>query len=197
MIWKRPDLPRGAAADLDSIRETFETKRRKFSNGLLARDVMEGGAGVVVSGFFVFIWWRQGRADWPIGVALLLVLGVVGVFVRERLRARRGRLPAAAPLGARVDAYLADLRAQQRLMLAMWGWYLGPLSAAIALVMFVIVRSRPAWDIARDPRFLGAYFVFTALLMVGVWTINRRAVRQRIEPRIAELEKLRASLPSA
>ncbi len=197
MIWKRPELPLGAAADLASIRDTFEVKRRKFRNALLVRDVVEGGAGLLVVIALAFIWWRQGRSGWPIAAAIALVLGVVAVFVRERLRARRNRVDASAPLAHRLAGYIVDLQQQRRLMQRMWQWYFAPLGAAIFVVVLAIVRTRPAWDIGRDPRFLGGYFVFVGLLMVGVWLVNRDAVRRRIEPRLVELEKLRADLNSS
>ena len=110
MIWKRPELPLGAAADLASIRDTFEVKRRKFRNALLVRDVVEGGAGLLVVIALAFIWWRQGRSGWPIAAAIALVLGVVAVFVRERLRARRNRVDASAPLAHRLAGYIVDLQ---------------------------------------------------------------------------------------
>lgn len=197
MIWKRPELPLGAAADLASIRDTFEVKRRKFRNALLVRDVVEGGAGLLVVIALAFIWWRQGRSGWPIAAAIALVLGVVAVFMRERLRARRNHVDASAPLAHRLAGYIVDLQQQRRLIQRMWQWYFAPLGAAIFVVVLAIVRTRPAWDIGRDPWFLGGYFVFVGLLMVGVWLVNRDAVRRRIEPRLVELEKLRADLNSS
>jgi hypothetical protein len=37
---------------------------------------------------------------------------------------------------------------------------------------------------------MGGYFLFVALLMWGAWKLNRKAVQKRIDPRLAELEKL-------
>jgi hypothetical protein len=38
--------------------------------------------------------------------------------------------------------------------------------------------------------------VFCLLFFVVVWALNRRAVRVQIEPRLAELEKLKSDLLS-
>lgn len=194
MIWKREELPRGADADLATLRETFDAKSRKLAKGLLARDILEASAGVFGAGALALIWWKQGRAGWPTGVSIILVLGVSGVFLRERLRAHRSRLGPDAPMLARLEAEMAELRHQRRLFLGMWQWYLAPVGAAIVIVSLTIARSRPAWDISRDPLFLGGYFAFCGLLFWGVWVANRRAVRKRVEPRLVELEKLRADL---
>lgn len=194
MIWKRQELPRGADADLAGLRTTFETKSRKLANALLVRDVLEASAGLFVAAGMAFAWWKQGRAGWPIALAILLILGVTGFFVRERVRAHRHRPGPDAALLARLDAELAELRHQRALLINIWKWYLAPIAAAIVIVCLTITRSRPAWDVARDPWFLGGYFCCVALLMAAVWWLNLRAVRRRLEPRIAELEKLRAEL---
>jgi hypothetical protein len=194
VVWKRQELPRGADADVGKLRETFEVQSRKLAKSLLVRDVAEASAGILVSVVMVGIWWRQGTAGWPIGLAIALTLGVTGVFLRERLRAHRARVGPEAPVLTRLEAEIAELQHQRRLLMGVWKWYLAPLGAAIVIVRLTIARSRPAWDIARDSRFVGAYFLFCALLFWLAWLMNRRAVRKRVEPRIAELEKLRSDL---
>ncbi len=193
-VWKRQEPPRGADADLAALRETFAAKSRKSANALLARDVLEGSVGLLVCAAMVFMWRIQGRTGWPIGIAILLVLGVTACFARERIRTYRTKLGADAPMLAKIEADIAELHHQRRLLLGIWKWYLGPLGAAIVMVCLTITRSRPAWDISRGWPFLGSYFLFCLLLFVAVWALNRRAVRVQIEPRIAELEKLKSEL---
>jgi len=194
VVWKQQELPRGADADVAKLRETFEVQSRQLAKSRLVRDVAEASAGILVSVVMAGIWWRQGRAGWPIGVAIALTLGVTGVFLRERRRAQRARVGPEAPVLTRLEAEIAELQHQRRLLMGMGKWSLAPLGAAIVIGCLTIARSRPAWDPARDPRFLGAYFLFCALLFWVVWLMNRRAVRQRVEPRIAAWEKLRSAL---
>jgi hypothetical protein len=196
MIWKRQELPRGADADLATVRETFDAKSRKLAKGLLARDSLEAAAGIFVAGVLAVIWWKQGRAGWPIGVSIALVLGVSGIFVRERIRAHRIRVGPEAPFLARLEGDIAELRHQRRRLLGLGKWSLAPLGAAIVIGALTIARNRPAWDISRDPIFLGGYFAFCAFLFWGLWLANRRSVRRQFDPRIAELEKLRCDLRS-
>ncbi len=191
-VWKRQELPRGADADLASLRETFETKSRKLGRALLVSDIAEAAAGVLVSVALGFIWRQQGVKGWPIAVAILLTLGVTAVFIRERVRAHRRRLGLDAPLLLKIEADIAELRHRRRLILNVWWWYLTPLGAAITIVCLTIARQRPYVDWV----FLSAYFVFCAVLFVGIWAMNRRAVRKQLEPRLAELEKLRSDLLS-
>jgi len=203
-IWKRQELPMGARADLSVIRRTFEEKRQKLEFGLLLRDTLEGWGGVLAALFYGFLWWRLGRAAWPIGIAMVLGLAVSLVFLLERRRAKRRRLGSDAPLLERVDAYLDLLRHQRTMLLNIGTWYFLPIIAGglIAAGTTHGIMSR------RDPPgFTAAVWADPAarawvIALVGVsvtatllaWLSCRRAVRKRIEPRIEELEKLRREI---
>jgi hypothetical protein len=202
-VWKRQELPRGAQAGLADLRATFESKRRKLAGSLLVRDILEAAAGLLVAGVFGQIWWHIGAAGWPLALAIGLILGVAGFFTRERFRARRLRLGADAPLLAKIDADIGELRHQRRLLLNLWSWYLAPIAVAMVIVVVTIARLLPP-DFLKALRnspsalaLIAFYFVvIVPLCFWGAWAINRRVVRKGIEPRLAELEKLRADLLS-
>jgi len=193
-IWKRQPLPRGEAAGLTELKDSFESKRRKMAAALVGRDWIE----LVACGIGVFAYikyWQQvGPSGWPMGLAILLILGVAGVFIRERLRSRRNRLDAGASLLAKIEADLAELRHQRRLLQRVWAWYILPCGLAVLIHSIVIVRHARPWDAIRGPLGLCALGLMVALLCWFVWAINRRAVRKQFEPRIAELEKLHRDL---
>ena len=203
MIWRRQEPPIGATADLAMLRETFETKRRKLARGLFARDLLEAAAGLLVAGVFSDMGWHMKSNGWPIAVAVVLVLGVTGFFVRERLRARRQRLGPDAPLLAKLEAEIAELRHQRRLLWNVWPWYLGPIVAAWTIVGVTAVAAAFAQtnvvgrEMLKHPLvlgFLGGYVLLCLGLFWGVWKLNRRAVRTQIDPRLEELEKLQRDL---
>ena len=106
--WKRQELPVGANADLKSLQETFETKRRKLAATLMARDCLEATTGILVSGLLAYFWWHFGKEGWPMAFAIALILGVSGFFVRERLRAHSLRLGTEAPLLAKIEADITE-----------------------------------------------------------------------------------------
>jgi hypothetical protein len=194
VIWRRQELPIGAMAEVEKLKQTFAAKRRKTACAMLARDVSEAAAGVIVSTAFALLWWKMGAAGWPFGIAILLVLSISGVFVRERWRVRRGRIAADAPMLAKVGADLAELRYQRRLTLAVRTWYLAPLAIAVLIVLVTLYVHQKPWE--RQPVFMGVFVIFYALLNWLAWTINRRAVRDRLDPRIEEFEKLHRALIS-
>lgn len=207
-VWKRQELPVGAAADLATLKGTFETKRRKLAATLFARDLREAGAGFLVVAFFAWFWWHEGSVAWPVVFAIALILGVSGFFIRERFRARRLRLGADAPLLTKVEADLAELRHQRRLLLNIWSWYLAPLAASIVVVgatvlRILVVKGPPGilsslWEHPAALAWIIFYFaIVVPLCFWGTWTVNRRAVRKGIEPRLEELEKLHRDLTSS
>jgi xanthosine utilization system XapX-like protein len=204
-VWKRQALPVGATADVAELRHTFEAKRRKLAATLLVRDALEASAGLLVAGVFAFVWWHMGKEGWPIAPAIVLLLGVTGFFVRERIRTHRQRLGPEASVLAKLEAELAELRHQRRLLLDLWAWYLAPCAGAIVCFGLAVIRKMildlpPGFftKLLDHPLLvagiLGYCVVFLPLLFWGIRAMNRRAVRKNIEPRIEELEKLRQEL---
>jgi hypothetical protein len=193
-VWKRQELPVGSNADIASLVATFEAKSRKLHAVVQASDFAEAGAGLVVATAYAFFWWQAGRTGWPLAFAIALILGVTGFFLRERLRARRTRMGADAPMLEKIDADLRVLRRRCHLVRTMWIWYLGPCAGAMAIQIGLIIHRSPPWDPIREPAVFIGFCTFFALMFWFAWTINHRAVRKRIEPRIEELEKLRREI---
>lgn len=199
--WKRQALPAEATAGLADLQASFETKRRRLAATLLARDLVEAGAGILVAGVLAALWWRLGPAVWPLSFAILLMLGLSGFFLRERLRTRRLRLGPDAPVLAKVAADLAELRHQRRLLLNVTWWYLAPCLAAIVIAGLTLLSLLPPnvlHGLLRQPAALAWVAAYCLILLPalfwGVWALNRRAVRRQIDPRIAELERLQREL---
>ncbi len=193
-VWKRQPLPRGAAADLAELHATFETRHRKLAATLRVRDWSEFTACLAGVAAYVYFWKKTGPAAWPMAGAIFLILCVAAFFLRERRRASRRRLGADAPLLAKVEADLAELSHQRHLLRDLWGWYLAPVAGAIAIHFWVIIRRAPAGSPLHEPPVVAGFGLFFATAIWFAWFINQRARRKRIEPRIAELEKLRHDL---
>jgi hypothetical protein len=194
-IWKRQELPVGKNADVAKLLASYETKRRKQARTLWIRDITEAAASVLVAIAFSAIAIKTQRAAWLIWLAVVLVLGVGAMFVRERLRAKRVRLDTSAPLMAKLEANIAELRHQRRLLLNIGLWYFAPIAAAMLLVVTAMALNVSATSVQmlKHPFvlcFLIADVLLSGGLIVGASLLNRRAVRKQIEPRLEELEKL-------
>lgn len=198
MIWKRQEQPRGADADVAQLAQTFDATSRHFARTLFWRNLGEASAGLVVAVVFTLVALRLKHVAWPVFLAVGLVLAVSGFFLWEMARARRMRARPDAPLPVKVAGDIAELRHQRRLLLSLRGWYLLPLAAAMVLFGVSVGLNDPmSAYLLKEPIVIGALATYAGLcagLFGVVWMANRTAVRQRVEPRLAELEKLRDAL---
>ncbi len=203
-VWKRQKLPIGAAADLADIRATFELKRRKLESTLRVRYITDGVLGVLTAlGFLGYAWWI-GRAGWPIAIGAALILGVSWVFVRDHQRRRRHQVGPEATLLTKLDAEIAELHHQRRLLRHIGLWYFLPYLAAGVLISATVVhrlRIKPPpgllVDLLTTPRSAIFIYLTVAIVVAGLWLVwrdARDAGKKRIDPRLQELEKMRRDL---
>jgi hypothetical protein len=203
-VWRRQaPAPLGSlnAADVDA-------RRRKMARIALVRDLAEAGAGLFVSVILARLWISFGRDGWPIGIAIGLTLAVSAVFVRERVTARRSIPGMEATLLERLDGEIAELRHQRKLLHSIGLWYLLPLALSQALVVLAIglhlerdAAPGLVHGLLHNPWtasfILGYLFGVSPLCFAAVLWVNRRAVRQNLDPKIGRLESLRETLTAA
>lgn len=175
----------------------FEQQRRKRARGLFWRDLREAIAGLAAAVFFACCAWKRRASvaqSWPLVIAVTILTAIVIFFLMERFRARRQRVGPAASLLARLDAELSEMRHQQRLLMNVAKWYLGPIIASWALVLGSIVLTVPHGP-PKHLVFLTIY-IFLAFMLFG-WCYRRnRSCARRFEPQIAELENIRRQISS-
>ena len=180
---------------LEVLRNTFERRSRKLARRLFWRDIRELVAGLFVAYVLVKEAIRKGVAGWPLWISVLLVLWVTVGFIRERVRAHRGRTEPSAPLLAKIEADISELRRQSDLLLKVGTWYMAPL----ILGWFIALASTGFHGLngsLRTPLQMGSYLAGAGMLFFGIWKLNQWVALKKIGPRIAELEELRNSLVS-
>ena len=150
----------------------------------------------------MWAWWIIGKTGWPITLAVIWALGVAVVSAKERIRAHRNRLAPDVSLLVKVDSEIAELRHQRRLFLNAGLKYCLP-GAIVTVIGFVTVARRPGhtptppgflFDLLTNPLTLGWIIVLSVAFGSFIWRarrVTRDEVRKQIDPRLAELEKLR------
>jgi len=205
-LWKRQELPRGAAADVIELKRTFEAKHRKMERTILLRNLIEGVGGIMTSLGFGLLTWRMGITGWSIILGLGLIAGVSCVFLYDWLRFRRVRSGPEATLLARLESGIAELRHQRGLITHIGKWYLTSYLAAMLLLGYGLLqhtaRTAPPgmWKSVLTTPITLAWIVVLLGVMAGAivwwWLDVQKSIRLRIDPRLAELEKLRRDLLS-
>jgi hypothetical protein len=208
MIWRRQRTLVGAGADLVLLKQTFEEQRRKLRRSVLLRNVSEGVTGLGLFALMAFIGAHAGVGGWRMWTGLALLLGVSLVFVFDFVRAHRSRLPGDATILAKIDAEIAELRHQRRLLARIGLWYFLPLAAS-----FVLIASAWAARIGREVPpgvfhallhallhalntptiiiWLVSTLAITGAATVWVCRVQVRSIRTRVTLRLEELKKLR------
>jgi hypothetical protein len=194
-LWKRQEPLSEPSADLETLRNTFGEKSRKLARNLFWRDLREAVVGVGVAGFLASVAWHRGKGYWPFAFPIFVILGVSLFFVLERTRVRKTALKPGAPLLAKLEADIAELRHQRRLQSNVATWYLAPLMGALAIILATLAGNQPRFvKTLSHQLFLAGYIGFCIAITWGIWALNQRAVRRGIDPRISELERMRASV---
>jgi hypothetical protein len=172
----------------------FEQQRRRLARTLARRDWLEAGVSFGVAAFFTAVLWPLGLKVGPAwgSVAILVVMGVV--FVRERRRARALLPDPGAPLRARVEAEIAELEHQRRLLGGVLWWYVLPFLAVVGLLLWGVHAALPG-PVTSEAWLRIGWFGATCVGLGGavVW-LNRVAVRRSIEPQLRDLQRLRDEL---
>jgi hypothetical protein len=204
MIWSRQQMPVGAGADLARLKQTFEAQRRKLRRSILIRNISEGATGLALSALVVFISAHAGVGGWRMWTGLALLLGVSLVFVFDFIRALRSRLPGDATILAKIDAEIAELRHQRRLLARIGVWYFVPMTASLVLIVSAwaarIGRAIPPGmlhDALNTPTiiiWLVSTMAITGAATAWVWREQVKSIRTRVNPRLEELKKLRDDL---
>jgi MFS family permease len=201
VIWQRQSLPSCRATDIEEIKHSFEKQRRRMRVVLFVRNLSEGGAGLLIAPIIGYLWWRHGAAAWPLGISIALLLGVSCVFILDQVRVSQRRLGVEAPLLAKVESELHELRYQRRLIQSWTWWYLLPVMAALVIgfttlgrVIYGHASSELFKQILTTP--VTALWILGLAAVIGgaVWKAfdaNRRAVCRQIDPRIRQLQALR------
>jgi hypothetical protein len=209
MIWRRQQTPAGAGADLRLLKQTFEGQRRKLRRKILVRNVSEGATGLALFALLAFIGAHAGVGGWRMWTGLSLLLGVSLVFVFDILRAHRSRIPGGATILAKIDAEIAELRHQRRLLARVGLWYFLPMAASFVLIVSAWVarigREIPPGmlldavlhDTVNTPRII-IWLILTLAITGGatvwIWRVQVKSIRTRVNARLEELKKLREDL---
>jgi len=188
--WQRQ--PMDAALDNDAARAVISIRQRleRLHRTLRWRDGLETGSAV--AGMILFACLAGALRGALVRIGAAVVAAGLGLVIAKLHRAHSGD-PARAFLNVRdfCVAEMASVDAQAALLNSVAWWYLGPVIVGINL-FFAGLAGMNLKSLA--------YLAVTLLLAVYVYRINRRTVRQTLQPirdRLAAILEQLASDESA
>lgn len=187
--------PPALASEHDAVVDRVRRESRRFDRAVFWRDAREISISFILALVFALSAWdhtENGHVAWGRWIAVALVLGVAIILLRDRRNMPKQPVAEGSMLD-RIDGALAALRHQARVLREVPLNYALPL--ALATISFGLDSILEAGGMAalRGPG--GAVILGTGLAVGGfvVW-LNRFALRRVIQPKIAELERLRRDL---
>lgn len=185
-LWRGQPVP--SSHDSAALAERIRREARAFERRILWRDVTEIAASLLVAGVFAAIGLRSSAPlAWPIATGLFALVPAA-FLIASRLHRHRRAPAASASLREHSAAALAALDTQIQLLRTVVWWYLAPLGIAALLFLggvFLQPTARVPWPAAVVGLVGGS--VVLAVVWVGIYRLNQRAVTATLEPRRREL----------
>jgi len=187
-LWNAQHAPVMPEAEIESLLDRVRRHHRAFRRTVFWRDLRESLVGLLLAAFFSYIAFTEtgyGRAGAFILVAACL--GITGVFAWTRMHARAIRHSGAENLRREMEAALAEVEFQIRLIRNVRWWYLLPLVIGIMAWLFGSLLESPTLS-----SLVGFVLVFPIVGIVFAWVdkLNRNAVREDLTPRAESIKSL-------
>ena len=184
-LWQQQPL-RDPALSAAQLISAMQNKMSQYRRTLLARDVRELSACVIVAVIFG-IYFFLNRAPVARLGALITIAG--SIFIAWKLLHARRTTPAARSDATVVESLRAELhsvRAQSKLLRSVLWWYLLPLAVGTIVFVWGSLSNNLVFALV----FSVAFTLFTLALDVFIYRLNQRAVSQQLLPLEAQLESL-------
>lgn len=190
------DQPSGFRLSIDSglLLKEVQRNKKSFASAIFWRDVREIGVSIPL--FIGFLYWGLAGNAWEMVLIAMGVLFIAVFMTVDRIAQKRKQPKRNETLAGCLESSLAEVEHQIWLLKNVLWWYLLPPGiGAVALSLGVVVSTMR--DLGGD---LFAVLIcsgiigFFVLVFVGVYWLNKRAVRKELLPRKVELDELVASL---
>jgi hypothetical protein len=192
--WQSQPGSERLTIDADVLLKEVQRNQRSFSRMLFWRDAREVGIAVVMVPLWIYLGIApRERPPWAWFLMVPVLIWVAGFMVAHRLRGKRLLPEPAAPLREQVQGSLEQVERQIWLLRNVHWWALSPCAAAMAAFF-----GHAAW-VSRWEGWLSVVVVLSvsvlaAAILIAIYWVNQIAIRQELEPRKKELEKLLGSL---
>ena len=155
---------------------------------LFWRDVREIGVALLLIGVFAYFYLSSADRPWPLLLCAASMAWVAGFMLVDRIRHRKRHPHREDSIKACAESTLAEINHQIWLVKNVFWWYLlPPLVTVEVLFAYVAV-------LVKDPVAFLTPQLITLPIMIGVYFLNRWAVKANLEPRRQETEALLRSL---
>jgi hypothetical protein len=185
-VWQTRTSGRRLVFDEEVILRQVVRGQNDLRAMLFWRDTREVGVALIFAGVFLYFYFTEG--SWPFLLIAASVAWISGFMLVDRIRHRKRCPHRQDSVKACAESTLAEVNHQIWLLRNVFWWYLLP-----PLVALEVFFGYAALVVQEAAAFLRPQPV-TLVISIGVYLLNRWAVKAELEPRRREAEALLRSL---
>lgn len=191
--WQSQDAAKPVSIHADALLKEVRREQLSFRRMIFWRDVREVGVAAVLVPVFI----ASGlKLSWTLHLCAFGCFVVGAYFLVDRWQQRKKTPDLHASLKDCTATALAEVGHQIWLLKNVLWWYLLPIYVPMLVFFGWLGWSIPGPTFAKIAVLLGMLcpMSIVTLLYAGIYWLNQRAVKQDLEPRRQELERLLAGL---
>ena len=183
--------------DSDLLLKEVKRNHRAFELDVRKHDTEDVGAGILVAIFFVYI-------GIPLNTWMFLIMVPVCIYVSlfiiiDRKIQKGKQVKPSESIDSYIRASLSQLDHRIWLVNNVFLWGILPMSLSFACLVASML-----WQIARGGctiiwiwALLGGFAVFIAFVMIAIYRVNQKCLREELLPRKKELKQLLTSIQNS
>lgn len=189
VVWDSQNATRIYSIDEDTLHREVKVKERRFDRRILIRDLLESGLGVLMGLFFLFQGIGSGRSlttHWFFYLTAAGCFFVAGYLWYGRVRARKQEATFDNTIRGSLEKTIWKIGRQISLLSNVLWWYLLPLALGAGAIIYNTSNAIPQW----------IRWLFLIVVFVGIYWLNKRAVRTQLLPQKHDYESMLKKLLS-
>ena len=188
--WREAVVSHASTDDLTEVIANLEKQTTKIDKEIKRRDLLEISIAVLLIPF-----WIYGLTN---TVGIMQTMGLITAIISciyipyKLLNARKVSAVKSSSIKDFLIREKQKVEQQKQLLVSIVWWYLAPLTLSIILITLGSTATETSMFTIND--YLQKYYFFLALLVVGVYFLNKRAAKKKFTPLLENIEQRLAEL---
>ncbi|MCJ8318616.1 MAG: hypothetical protein MJK12_03225 [Colwellia sp.] len=188
--WREAVVSHASTDDLTEVIANLEKQTTKIDKEIKRRDLLEISIAVLLIPF-----WIYGLTN---TVGIMQTMGLITAIISciyipyKLLNARKVSAVKSSSIKDFLIREKQKVEQQKQLLESIVWWYLAPLTLSIILITLGSTATETSMFTIND--YLQKYYFFLALLVVGVYFLNKRAAKKKFTPLLENIEQRLAEL---
>jgi H+/gluconate symporter-like permease len=183
--WQETIRPPSTENNLTEVIAMLEKETTKIDKEIKRRDILEISIAMLLIPVWIYGLFTSAGTLQTLGYIVALV---ACLYIPYRLvNAKKVFSPKDTSINAFLESEKQKVMQQKKLLESIVSWYIAPLATAIVLI--TLGSTVDATGLPHLNDFLIQYYGLLALLIVGVYFLNKRAAKKKFGPLLENIEQ--------